>query len=95
MKAYSQNLRERVLRAVDQGYPKVEIVQLFGIRLSTIKRYLHTTTRGRACVAQSDFWAASEERAMLQAGLLLNYKRITTLPWNNTVPCGSTPVVNA
>jgi hypothetical protein len=24
-----------------------------------------------------------------------NYKRMMTLPWNNTVPCGSTPVVNA
>jgi transposase len=39
MKAYSQDLRERVLRAVDQGYPRVEIVQLFGISLSTLKRY--------------------------------------------------------
>jgi transposase len=40
MKAYSQDLRERVLRAVDQGYPRTEIVQLFGISLSTLKRYL-------------------------------------------------------
>ena len=40
MKAYSQDLRERVLRAVDQGRPRAEIVQLFGISLATIKRYL-------------------------------------------------------
>jgi transposase len=61
MKAYSQDLRERVLRAVDQGYPKAEIVQLFGISRASIKRYLRTTTRGRACAAQSDSWAAPEE----------------------------------
>src|SRR5579872_874923 len=40
MKAYSQDLRERVLRAVDQGRPRAEIVQLFGISLATIKRYI-------------------------------------------------------
>ena len=40
MKAYSQDLRERVLRAVGQGYPRTEIVRFFGISLSTLKRYL-------------------------------------------------------
>jgi transposase len=40
MKAYSQDLRERVLRAVDLGRPRAEIVQLFGVSLATIKRYL-------------------------------------------------------
>jgi DNA-binding transcriptional MerR regulator len=40
MKAYSQDLRERVLRAVDRGRPRVEIVQMLGVSLATIKRYL-------------------------------------------------------
>jgi transposase len=40
MKAYSQDLRERVLWAVDQGRPRAEIVQLFGISLATLKRYI-------------------------------------------------------
>ena len=40
MKAYSQDVRERVLRAVNHGYPKAEIVQMFGISLSTLKRYI-------------------------------------------------------
>lgn len=40
MKAYSQDVRERVLRAVDLGRPRAEIVQLFGISLSTLKRYI-------------------------------------------------------
>ncbi len=40
MKAYSQDLRERVLRAVDQGRSRAEIVQLFGISLATLTRYM-------------------------------------------------------
>jgi transposase len=40
MKAYSQDLRERVLRAAYLGRPRAEIVQLFGVSLATIKRYL-------------------------------------------------------
>lgn len=40
MKAYSLDLREKVLRAVDQGYPREEIVKLLGVSRATIKRYL-------------------------------------------------------
>ena len=40
MKAYSVDLREKVLRAVDQGYPRSEIIQLLGVSRATIKRYL-------------------------------------------------------
>jgi len=40
MKAYSQDLRERVVRAVDQGLSRTEIVKLFGVSSATIKRYL-------------------------------------------------------
>ena len=40
MKAYSVDLREKVLRAVDQGHPRTEIIKLFGVSRATIKRYL-------------------------------------------------------
>ena len=40
MTAYSQDLREKVLRAVDQGFPREEIVKLLGVSRATIKRYL-------------------------------------------------------
>lgn len=40
MKAYSQDLRQRVVHAVDEGRPRTEIGQLFGVSLATIKRYL-------------------------------------------------------
>src|SRR5713226_3095291 len=40
MKAYSQDLRQRVLRAVDQGHTQAEIANIFAISVATIKRYL-------------------------------------------------------
>jgi transposase len=40
MKAYSQDLRAKVLRAVDQGYARGEIIKLLGVSRATIKRYL-------------------------------------------------------
>ena len=41
MKASSKDLREHVLRAVDQGHPRAEIVQLFGVSVASIKRSLN------------------------------------------------------
>src|SRR5260370_32207756 len=40
MQAYSQDLRERVLRLVDQGMPHQEIVRVLEVGLATIGRYL-------------------------------------------------------
>jgi transposase len=40
MKPYSQDLRERVLRAVDTGMPRADIVKTFAVSPATIKRYL-------------------------------------------------------
>ena len=40
MKAYSKDLRLRVLAAVDRGMPRKEVAETFGVSLPTIKRYL-------------------------------------------------------
>jgi transposase len=40
MKAYSAELRERVVAAVDGGVPRPEIARLFRVAEATIKRYL-------------------------------------------------------
>ena len=40
MKAYSQDLRERIVQAVDQGISRAEVIKLFGVSEPTIKRYL-------------------------------------------------------
>ena len=40
MRAYSNDLRQRILRAVDQGHCQAEIAAAFQVSVSTIKRYL-------------------------------------------------------
>lgn len=40
MKAYSKDLRLRVLAAVDWGMPRAQVAKTFGVSVSTIKRYL-------------------------------------------------------
>ena len=40
MRAYSNDLRQRILRAVAQGHRQAEIAAAFQVSVSTIKRYL-------------------------------------------------------
>jgi transposase len=46
MNAYSKDLRLRVLEAVDRGLPRRRIAELFGVSLSTIKRYVRRRRQG-------------------------------------------------
>jgi transposase len=46
MNAYSKDLRLRVLDAVDRGLPRRRISELFGVSLSTIKRYVRRRRQG-------------------------------------------------
>lgn len=70
MKAYSQDLRERVLRAVDQGRPRAEIVQLFGISLATIKRYLKQRREKGHVRPKAIPGRPPKKRAQVEAGVL-------------------------
>jgi transposase len=40
MRAYSDDLRQRILHAVDQGHRQAEIAAAFQVSVATIKRYL-------------------------------------------------------
>ncbi len=40
MRAYSLDLRERILIALEQGMPRREVVTTFGVSLGTIKRLI-------------------------------------------------------
>jgi transposase len=40
MKAYSQDLRQRVLNAIDAGQSQAAVAKTFSISIATIKRYL-------------------------------------------------------
>ena len=40
MKAYSMDLRQRIVAAVDAGTPRAEVARTFRVSLATLKRYL-------------------------------------------------------
>jgi transposase len=46
MNAYSKDLRLSVLGAVDCGLPREEVSRLFGVSLSTIKRWVKLSRQG-------------------------------------------------
>ena len=48
MKAYSEDLRAKVLEAVDRGMPKSEAARAFGVSRSSVKRYAATRREGRS-----------------------------------------------
>lgn len=52
MKAYSVDLRQRVLAALARGMPRQEVVTTFGVSLGTVKRLLHKQRTGATLAAQ-------------------------------------------
>jgi transposase len=47
MKAYSTDLRKKILQAVDRGMPKSEAAKTFGVSRSSVKRYAAARREGR------------------------------------------------
>ncbi len=47
MKAYSEDLRTKILEAVDRGMPKSEAARAFGVRRPSVKRYAAARREGR------------------------------------------------
>ena len=46
MKPYSEDLRVRIVRAVEEGVSKSATARLFGVSLSSVKRYVRIADRG-------------------------------------------------
>ena len=70
MKAYSEDLRQRVVDAVEPGYPRTEIVNLLGVSLATIKRYLKQHREMGHVKAKIIPGRTSKKLAALQAGIV-------------------------
>jgi transposase len=70
MRAYSQDLRERVLRAVDQGKAQQEIVEALGVSLATIKRYVKQRREVGHVKPKAIPGRPAKKRTQLEAGLL-------------------------
>ena len=47
MKAYSEDLRKKILDAVDRGMPKSVAAKTFGVSRSSVKRYAAARREGR------------------------------------------------
>jgi len=48
MNGYSEDLRKKIVEAVERGMPKIEAARTFGVGLSSVKRYVATYREGRS-----------------------------------------------
>jgi transposase len=46
MKAYSEDLRRKIVDAIERGMPKAQAARMFGVGVSTVKRYATKAQRG-------------------------------------------------
>src|SRR3712207_305130 len=46
--AYSEDLRNKIVEAVQRGMPKVEAAGTFGVGISSVKRYVATAREGKS-----------------------------------------------
>lgn len=71
MKPYSQDLRERVLRAVDTGMPRADVVKTFAVSPATIKRYLKQRRETGTLKPKAIPGRPAHKGAALEAGLVV------------------------
>ena len=48
MKAYSKDLRQKIVDAIERGMPKAQAARTFGVEISTVKRYATKAQRGES-----------------------------------------------
>jgi transposase len=48
MRAYSEDLRRKIVDAIGRGMPKAEAARTFGVGISTVKRYATKARRGES-----------------------------------------------
>ena len=70
MKAYSQDLRHGVLRAIDSGKSQAEVAETFAISTSSIKRYLKGRRESGHVLPKAIPGRPNVKGAALQAGLV-------------------------
>jgi len=46
MKAYSKDLRQKIVDAIERGMPKAQAARSFGVGISTLKRYATKAQKG-------------------------------------------------
>jgi transposase len=48
MNAYSEDLRKKIVEAVERGMPKIQAAKTFGVGISSVKRYASKVERGES-----------------------------------------------
>jgi len=48
MKAYSEDLRRKIVSALERGMPKAQAARTFGVGISTVKRYATKVQKGES-----------------------------------------------
>jgi transposase len=69
MRAYSQDLRQQVLRAVDTGQSREEIIEHFQVSRATIKRYVKQRRETGTVLPRPIPGRPSKKGAALQMGV--------------------------
>src|SRR5215467_3148269 len=69
MRAYSDDLRQRIVRAVDQGHRQAEIAAAFQVSLATIGRYLKQLRETGRLSVKPIPGRPPKQRAALEAAL--------------------------
>src|SRR5260370_20495767 len=69
MRAYSQEVRQQVLRAVDEGTSRAEIIDRFQVSRATIKRYVKQRRETGTVVPRPIPGRPSKKGAALQMGV--------------------------
>src|SRR3954447_14179616 len=70
MRAYSVDLRERIVAAVDAGLPQSQAAERFGVSLRTVERYLSRRRRsGSLAATEQRHGREPKIRRQLQAWL--------------------------
>jgi transposase len=66
MSAYSEDLRRRIVSAVEGGMPKARAARTFSVSLSSVKRYVQRAERGESLAPKKRPGAAPklDEKAM-------------------------------
>jgi transposase len=69
MKAYSKDLRERIVGAIEQGMAREEIVKVFAVSLASIKGYLKQYRETGTLAAKAIPGRPSKKLVPLQLGV--------------------------
>lgn len=69
MRAYSKDLRLRVLAAVDRGMPRGEVAETFSVSVSTVKRYLRLRRETGGVEPKPIPGPSARKRATLEEGM--------------------------